>query len=162
MTFLFEVITKKEFYIMNVTPKANIIRILKNETCPALLGKSILTYHIACNSEPEVLLMIANNTNRGIFNKEWIKLNSIFEVLDKHPSDKAIESSLLAHLFQGTSTNSSGFLLAVLRNEGLVSRVLSKPHYFERMNPEKLLAEIDKLIQSGVNLKVYFSSILQE
>ena len=140
---------------MNVTPEANIIRILKIETCLALKGDSTLTYHVGCNSEAEILLRIANNTNRGIFNKEWISLNSIFEAFDKNPSDKPIESSLLAPLFHGMSTNSPGFLLAVLRNEGLVSRLQGKPHYFERMNPEKFLADIENLIQSGVNLDVY-------
>lgn len=139
---------------MNVTSATNTIRILKIETCLALKGDSTLTYHIGCNSESEILLRIVNNTNSGIFNKEWIKLNAIFEAFDKHPSDEPIESSVLAPLFQGTSTNSPGFLLAVLRNEGLVSRLQGKPHYFERMNPEKFMAEIENLIQSGVNLDV--------
>ena len=139
---------------MNVTSATNTIRILKIETCPALKGDSTLTYHIGCNSESEILLRVVNNTNRGIFNKEWIKLNSIFEAFDKNPSDEPIESSLLAPLFQGTSTNFPGFLLAVLKNEGLVSRLQGKTHYFERVNPEKFLAEIEGLIQSRVNLCV--------
>ena len=88
---------------MNVTPEANTIRILKIETCLALKGDSTLTYQIACNSESEILLRVVNNTNKGIFNKEWIKLSSIFEAFDKNPSDNPIESSLLAPLFKGKS-----------------------------------------------------------
>ncbi|MBX9917945.1 MAG: hypothetical protein K2Y07_12035 [Nitrosomonas sp.] len=129
------------------------IRILKVATCPSLSGKSKLTYHIGCNEKSKILFRIANNTGGGFFSKEWIALDTILNIFDKQPDNKPIVSLLLYPLFQGKSLNTPAFLLAVLRQEGLVSQLEDHPKHYERMSSDEFMAEIEKLIQSKVDLK---------
>lgn len=136
--------------LINLDPS---IRILKVATCPSLSGKSTLTYHIGCNSESDIQFRIVNNTGGGFFSKEWLSLNTIFQTFDKKAVDKPIISLLLYPLFQGKSLNTPAFLLAVLKQEGLVSPVEDHPKHYERLPSEAFMAEIEKLIQSKVDLK---------
>lgn len=129
------------------------IRILKVATCPSLSGKSTLTYHIGCNSQSDIQFRIVNNTGGGFFSKEWIALDTILNIFDQQPDDKPIVSLLLYPLFQGKSLNTPAFLLAVLKQEGLVSQLEDQPKHYKRMPSDEFMAEIEKLIQSKVDLK---------
>lgn len=137
--------------LINLDPS---IRILKVATCPSLSGKSTLTYHIGCNSESDIQFRIVNNTGGGFFSKEWVSLNTIFQTFDKKAADKPIKSLLLYPLFQGKSLNTPAFLLAVLKQEGLVSPVEDHPKHYEQLPSEAFMAEIGKLTQSKVDLKI--------
>ena len=137
--------------LINLDPS---IRILKVATCPSLSGKSTLTYHIGCNSESDIQFRIVNNTGGGFFSKEWLSLNAIFQAFDKKAVDKPIISLLLYPLFQGKSLNTPAFLLAVLKQEGLVSPLEDHPKHYERLPSEAFMAEIEKLIQSKVDFKI--------
>ncbi len=137
--------------LINLDPS---IRILKVATCPSLSGKSTLTYHIGCNSESDIQFRIVNNTGGGFFSKEWVSLNAIFQAFDKKVADKPIVSLLLYPLFQGKSLNTPAFLLAVLKQEGLVSPVEDNPKHYERLPLDAFMIEIGKLIQSKVDLKI--------
>lgn len=130
------------------------IRILKAANCPSLSGKSTLTYHIGCNAQSDILLRVVDNTGGGFFSKEWIALNTIFQAFDKKAADKPIISLLLYPLFQGKSLNTPAFLLAVLKQEGLVNPVKDNPKHYERIPSEAFMAEIGKLIESKVDLKI--------
>ncbi|MDP3609453.1 MAG: hypothetical protein U1D41_14595 [Nitrosomonas sp.] len=140
----------KTSQLINLAPS---IRIIKEATCPSLSGKSTLTYHIGCNSESDILLRVVDNTGGGFFSKEWVPLNAIFQAFDKKAVDKPIVSLLLYPLFQGKSLNTPAFLLAVLKQEGLVSPLEDNPKHYERLPSEAFMAEIGKLIESKVDLK---------
>ena len=129
------------------------VRILKAGTCPSLSGKSTLTYHIGCNTESDILLRVVANTGGGFFSKEWVSLNAIFQAMDKKAVDKPIVSLLLYPLFQGKSLNTPAFLLAVLRQEGLVHQLQDQPKHYERLPSDSFMAEIQKLIQTKIDLK---------
>lgn len=129
------------------------VRILKMGSCPSLSGKSTLTYHIGCNAESEIMFRVTANTGGGFFSKEWVPLNAIFQAFDKKAADKPIVSLLLYPLFQGKSLNTPAFLLAVLKQEGLVSPLEDHPKHYEWLPSEAFMAEIGKLIQSKVDLK---------
>ncbi|HMW40473.1 MAG TPA: hypothetical protein PKD57_13785 [Saprospiraceae bacterium] len=129
------------------------IRILKVATCPSLSGKSTLTYHIGSNAQSDIQFRIANNTGSGFFSKEWIALDIILDIFDQQPSNKPIVSLLLYPLFQGKSLNTPAFLLAVLRQEGLVCQLQDHPKHYERMSSDAFMAEIEKLIQSKADSK---------
>ncbi|NBQ68684.1 MAG: hypothetical protein EBU46_07580 [Nitrosomonadaceae bacterium] len=129
------------------------IRILKVATCPSLSGKSTLTYHIGCNAQSDIQFRIVNNTGGGFFSKEWIALDTILNIFDQQPDNKPIVSLLLYPLFQGKSLNTPAFLLAVLRQEGLVCQLQDHPKHYERISSDAFMAEIEKLIQSKVDLK---------
>jgi len=136
----------------HVTPDSS-IRILKVANCPSLSGKSTLTYHIGCNAQSDILLRVVDNTGRGFFSKEWVSLNTIFQAFDKKAVDKPIISLLLYPLFQGKSLNTPAFLLAVLKQEGLVSPLEDHPKHYERLDPDAFNSQMQQLIQSKVDLK---------
>ena len=140
----------KTSQLSNLDPST---RILKIATCPSLSGKSTLTYHIGCNEKSQILFRIANNTGGGFFSKEWIALDTILNIFDQLPDNKPIVSLLLYSLFQGKSLNTPAFLLAVLRQEGLVNPLDDHPKHYERLPSDAFMTEIEKLIQSKVDLK---------
>ena len=140
----------KTSQLSNLDPS---IRILKVATCPSLSGKSTLTYHIGCNEKSKILFRIANNTGGGFFSKEWITLDTILNIFDQQPDNKPIVSLLLYPLFQGKSLNTPAFLLAVLKQEGLVSQLEDQPKHYERMSSDAFNSQMQQLIQSKVGLK---------
>ena len=130
------------------------IRILKIGSCPSLAGKGKLTYHIGCTDKSEVQFRVYANTGGGFFNNDWISLSAIQQVFDKHPSSKALTSHVLTPLFRGQSANTPGFLLAALKQEGLVQPVKDKLRCYERVDPKEFLTGVKALIKSSVDLKV--------
>lgn len=140
-----------------VTPSnpATPIRILKIASCPSLSGNSTLTYHIGCNAESAIQFRVNDNTGAGYFSREWISLGAIQRVSNTIPLDKPITSFLLLNpIYVGRSQNSPGFMLAVLKNEGLVVPVEGDVRCYQRIAPERFMAEVQALIESGVDLKV--------
>ncbi|MCB2183112.1 MAG: hypothetical protein KQH63_13840 [Desulfobulbaceae bacterium] len=117
------------------------IRILKTGECPSLSGRSSLTYNIGCKDDKEVYLQLTGNTGQGIFNKDWISLVELDSVLAS--GEKPITSGKLHSMFKGKSANSSGFVLAVLLNEGLLKRSNDNLRHYERIDP----VEFKKIIQ---------------
>ena len=126
------------------------IRILKVGSCPSLSGKSTLTYHIGCDPQSEVLIRVHANSGGGYWSQEWVAFEAIQKTL---PKDKPITSFTLRSLFKGKSTNSPGFLLAVLKTEGLVHPVDEKQRSYTRGEPDAFLAEVKALMASPVALQ---------
>jgi hypothetical protein len=128
------------------------VRILKVESCPSLSGKSTLTYHIGCNTLSEIQVRVHANTGNGFFSKEWIPLASIQQLLDKRPAGKAIASSSFTSIFHGKSVNTSGFLLAVMKHEGLVQPLKDKRRCYESIESTEFMAEVMALLESPLDL----------
>ena len=55
-------------------PKSDVpkppIRVLKEDSCRSLSGKSSLTYHVGCTAEFEVHFRLAASTGGGFFSDE--------------------------------------------------------------------------------------------
>ena len=117
-------------------------RILKTGECPSLSGSSILTYQIGCNDDKDIYLCLTGNTGKGIFNKDWISLEEIDFLLaaEKGP----ITSGSLKELFDGKSSNSAGFVLAVILSEGLLKISSNNERRYERIDQK----EYRKIIQA--------------
>lgn len=138
------------------------IRILKIASCPTLSGKSTLTYHIGCavngegicTADSEINLRIYANDGGGFFSNEWISLDKIQQVFAKVPADKPITSFVLHSIFRGKSVNTPAFLLAALRQEGLVKQSEDKQRQYERIDPAEFIAGVNTLIATDVDLKV--------
>jgi len=95
------------------------INILKEAaTCPSLSGRSTLEYQIGCTPDSEVLFRINKNSGTGKFNSEWISTNAILQLIEE--AGGPFYSSLLTRLYEKKSVNSAGFLLSILKQEGLV------------------------------------------
>lgn len=99
--------------------------VTKTATCPSLSGASTLTYEIG-TTEEETFYRAVNNSAAGLFSKDWIPLSQITDLL----ATGNITSRTLQALYDGKSTNSAGFLLAVLKAEGLlVPKIGTKYQY---------------------------------
>lgn len=91
------------------------------KTCPSLSGTSTLTYEVS-TTEQDTCYRVVGNSAAGLFCKDWIPLSSLSPLL----TQESISSGTLKVLFPGRSTNSAGFLLAVLVAEGMVRPVEGK------------------------------------
>lgn len=154
---------------MNVIPAENLSNgteepsmcILKIGSCPSLSGRSTLAYHIGCSpdaaevdGQQEIHFRIHANTAKGFFSKDWIPLSAVHHVMDNLPIGTGLTSFSLNPLFLGKSINTSGFLLAVLKQEGLVVAMMGKRRYYERVSSEGFMSEILRLINSSTSLNL--------
>ena len=130
---------------------APLIRILKTGTCPNLSESAKLGYHIGCDADSRIQLSVHSNSGKGFFSREWVSLDAIFKAIDKCPKDKPLNAFWLAPLYAGKSVNTPSFLMAVLLAEGLVKKV---ERNYEKVSHDKFVSELNKLIESGVDIKV--------
>jgi hypothetical protein len=125
-------------------------RILKIVTCPSLSGRASLTYHVGCTDKGEVCFRIWNTASKGVFSKEWVSATDIRKVLAQHESVAAL---MLLPVFQvGRSVNTAGFLLAALKNEGLVSLSPTAAHRYLPVESKSFAEEVSALIKAGTSL----------
>ena len=120
------------------------LRILKVGSCQSLTGASTLTYHI----DSEVRFRVWENTGGGLFGREWVDWRRIEPVL-KAPK---LTAGTLRNLFQGKSRNTPGFLLAVLKAEGLVKAAEGGVH--TGADPAPFLKAMEVLIASDTDIQV--------
>ena len=129
------------------------IRVLKIASCPSLSGKSTLTYELGCTSDSEIQIRIKANSGGGFFSQEWISLKSIEDVLENTAEGTPLTTHALLPLFAGKSVNTAGFLLAVLKEVGLVRPLENKQRCFETVDSALFVGEVNALIDSPVDLK---------
>jgi hypothetical protein len=131
-------------------------RILKIGTCTSLSGRTTLTYHVGYRDD--VCFRIWATSGKGVFSKEWVCASDIQKLLKEHES---LTAPLMLPLFTvGRSVNSAGFLLAVLKNEGLVSLSEEHPHQYVRADPAAFVEAMSALIKSGVSLDAAQSPVI--
>lgn len=129
------------------------IRILKTGNCPSLSESSTLSYYVGCDAESAIHFRVYANSGSGYFSsKEWVSMENIGKALGESSN---ITSFTLHPTYRGRSLNNGGFLLAALKNEGLVLASESEGKQgrsYQLGNPEKFLAEVKMLIESSVNI----------
>jgi hypothetical protein len=148
------------------TPTADDVRVLKTATCPSLSGKSTLTYELGCNAKSEIQFRISANSGKGFFNKEWVAQSSIAKLLEKMPKGRALTCATLMQIFHHKSVNTGGFLLAALRQEGLVQHMKDKPRCYELCDPKPFIAQVNSLLGStpevGTGVKTKAAGSIQK
>ncbi len=127
-----------------------IVRILKEASCPSLTGRSTLTYHVGC-IDNAVQLRIFRNTGSGYFSQEWIPFERITDALD---SVAALTSSTLKPIFTGKSVNTAGFVMAVLKDVGLITPTTGNQRSYQATDDDSFINEVQALIASGVSLVI--------
>jgi len=128
-------------------------RIIKIEQCPTLTGKETLTYHIGCDEgDNTIYFRVVANSGNGFLNKDWLALTDIQQCFEDWPVDSTITSFTLWSLLKGKSSNTSAFILAALKHEGIVSTLKGKRRNHEYIEPVEFLEAMNKLIANGVNL----------
>jgi hypothetical protein len=122
------------------------MRVLKVGTIPSLSNRSILGYAIGCDESNANFLSLRSNTGSGMLSKNWVAFLDIANALVH--ADR-ISSSTLSPLYEGTSRNNSGFMLAVLLGEGLVCPL---DRHYMRQDFKPFLQHINALAAAGVDL----------
>ena len=125
------------------------IRILKTATCSSLSRKSNLTFNIGCNTVGEIQFQVIANDGGGYFNDDWVAQSSIQAVLDRLPKGSPITSATLRPIYTQKSSNSPGFLAAILLHCGLLQPSKDKPRCYELGSPDKFISEVNALLGTG-------------
>ncbi|WP_306548973.1 hypothetical protein [Desulfobulbus sp.] len=120
------------------------IRVLKVASCPSLSSRSTLTYQIGCKGE-EVFLSLQGNSSGGMFSDEWIRLD-LFELT----KDESISARSIHKHYQGKSINSAGFMMAVLKDLGLIQPLEVKSRTYKRCNPAQFKVAMQALMEAEV------------
>ena len=128
------------------------MKILKNDTCPSISGKSTLKYQIGANNDDAILLRITGSSGGGFFSNEWIAFEKIQALLNAHPADKPITSIILYPLFRGKSVNTPSFLLAALVHEKVLMPMKGKQRCHE-VGDMTVFAEKVKKLTAGKTAK---------
>lgn len=128
------------------------VRILKTASCPSLSGKSTLTYNIGCNALSEVQFQIIANDGGGFWNNDWVAQQSIQEVLDSQAHGHDLTSATFRAIYPSKSTNSPGFLLAVLKDIGLVQVSKTNQRCYELGSSKAFIAEVNALLATAPEL----------
>lgn len=134
--------------ITNLIPT---IRILKIASCPTSSGKTTLTYHIGSTTDKDIQFRVVANTGGGLFSPEWISLSAIQPAFEQAPF--TLTSFPLIYLYQGKSTNTPAFLMAVLKSEGLVRNLEGKIRGYEILNSKAFMDEINALMALDIDLQ---------
>jgi hypothetical protein len=129
------------------------IRILRDSTTPSSSGKATLTYQIGCTTEGDIYVRVAANSGGGFWSAEWVSLQAVQSTLESIPKDTPITSYALRGLFSGKSVNSRGFLMAVLKQLGMVKPLHEKQRCYESVDATPFLSEVKTLIDSDVTLQ---------
>jgi hypothetical protein len=106
------------------------IQVLKTANCDSLSGKTALTYEIGA-AGADVYARVTKSSGSGTFSKDWVALSRVHAALEKNGA-KPITLATLGPLFRGLSANTAGFLLAVLKHEGLVRAAEDQARAYER------------------------------
>ena len=126
------------------------VRILKTGECPSLSGKSTLTYQNGCNNDNEIFIKLAENSGGGRFSPDWVPLEQVYTILSSQK--KPVTSGSLHGLFENRSSNSAGFILAVLLKEGLLKISPGNSHY-DLIGQTEFRKIVQELIDSGTAKK---------
>ena len=121
------------------------IRVLKVGSCQSLSGMSKLTYEIGCDPASAIQVRISKNSGNGFFSTDWVSWSDLLGVLAES-AHRPITSYTLHPLFSGRSVNTAGFLLAVLKHEGLVQHMEEKRRCYECLDGKVFISEIQALM----------------
>ena len=124
---------------------------LKTGNCSSRSGKSKLTYLIGADSASEIHFRINGTTGNGFFNKDWVPLKTILELLGK--SGGAFTSYALHPLLKGKSNNTPAFLIASLLEEGIIHRSLTEKRCYELSDVSVFMTKIKPLTESKTESK---------
>ena len=125
------------------------VRVLKSAGCPSLSGKSKLTYEIGLKDDADPVIRIARNSGGGFFSDEWLPLAAIQKVLAGRGAETGLTSNAFRGTYQGKSVNTTGFLVAVLKAEGVIQLREGNARVYEVADWDGFVASIQALMRPG-------------
>ena len=120
------------------------LKVIHTAKCPSLTKKSTITYQLSEDDEAKIYMRINSNSGGGYFSNEWIFLESIISLISDATVDNSIASHALFVLFKGKSVNTQSFLLAALKQVGVLTPFPGKHRHYVFVSTEKLQKIIDK------------------
>ena len=123
------------------------VRVVRSVQCDSLSGKSKLNYEFGLLAEKGVQFRIVSNSGGGMFWKDWISMEEVFTVLASPEVSEAISATVFKVIFAGRSINTQSFLMAALRNEGVIRPHSTKPRGYEVVEVENFRARIQALME---------------
>ncbi len=120
------------------------ITVLKKEMTKSVTGKSFIHYEIGNDPEGLMHIRVITNTGGGYFSNEWVSFDAIYKELDQH-GDQPLTSFLLSSLYAGKSVNTPAFLLAAMKNEGLIIPHPEKARCYAKTDPKEFIQKIQAL-----------------
>lgn len=121
------------------------VRVLKEDSCPSLSGRSLLAYQVGCTDDSEIQVRVSHNTGNGFFSKEWIAFSRVAKILDTSAS---LTSSSFRPIFEGKSVNTAGFLLAILEHLGVIRKAADSKRSYEPIGSDSFISEVSALAAS--------------
>lgn len=106
------------------------IRVLKIGSCLSLTGRSTLGYQLGCKGESELYLKLVSNTSSGFFSKEWIPCSMIEQLVT---GAAELTSTSFKRLFPNKSVNTGGFVMAVVKDLGLIQTNADNSRWHEHI-----------------------------
>lgn len=128
------------------------ITVLKKEMTKSVTGKSYIHYEIGNDPEGVMHIRVITNTGGGYFSNEWVRFDAIYKELDQH-GDNPVTSFLLSPLYAGKSVNTPAFLLAAMKNEGLIIPHPQKARCYAKTDPTEFIKGIQALVGKPVTKK---------
>jgi hypothetical protein len=105
--------------------------------CDSLTARSVLTFeagHDPKSNEP--MLRISRNSGRGMYCKDWAPISSIDSILAKADP---VTARTFNDVHPGKSINTGGFLLAILKDLGVVQPKEDNSRHHERVSGTTVL-----------------------
>jgi len=94
------------------------IEVIHKGECPSLSGRSTLEFSIGRHSEDGTLhLAITGNSGKGMWCKDWASASAIQDVV---LGEEGLTAKSFHVLHEGRSINTGGFILAALKELGLI------------------------------------------
>ena len=119
-------------------------QVVKTATSPSLSGQSAITYEVGVTPDSTIHIRLAGNSGNGIFNGYWVSMPEILQLLNDQ--EGPFTWSTLQPLFKGRSVNSACFLMAALKDEGLVKHSEKEPRRYVAVDPKAFMAKVQAAI----------------
>ena len=122
------------------------IQVLQSDQCPSLSGRSTLTFELSTDPAKRLHLRVTHNTGKGHHNPAWVAYDQIEPLLMQAPT---LSAAALATLFQGTSVNTAGFVMAVLKHLGAIEAIPEQRHAYRPTDTTDWKVRMRALIESA-------------
>ena len=113
--------------------------VLHSSECPSLSMRSRLSYELGQDASQQLHVRVTGNSGQGYVKPQWVALSAI-EMLIRE--EERFTRAAVLELFRGTSINGAGFVLAVLREEGVIAPVEKVRHAYRYLGSASLRARI--------------------
>ena len=134
-----------------VTKNEEGVRVLKVANAPSLSGRSKLTYHIGSAGKDDIRFRVVANSASGAFCPQWLSLEAIEDAFERCPKGEPLTGAVLERFYRGRSANSGYFLMACLRNEGLIRNAKDSPRGYERLDTRDFVSKVQALRKTAEN-----------